>query len=376
MAKKPKSAHDHQAITLIRELFRPLVGQGYIELRAIPADKDVSGVHREYAVSADEIVEFADKYGAKGSGYSAYFGVCKRSREGGKKADCLAATALWVDIDTVNNGWDTEACLKCVHQLQGVLKPSAVVASGGGLHLYWFLNELWPLDGDYEAQAKIETMNGVLVEMFSGDAAVRDVSRVLRLPGTTNNKRRAKCDLVYCYGNARKCPHELMDAALGHKTVLVDSKWVPRGTAEKLMASALGGGEDSDSRAEKAVALAIFDGNARVEDNLRLMWERQVRYKPTRGYIGVDEAVMRTTARLWCKFARNIKDRTEAVDAVVVGTWGYLDNFAVRWDGPKWDRARQMDAIRAKLVRWIPKWEAIQAQAAARKKAEGKKNNG
>ena len=65
------------------------------------------------------------------------------------------------------------------------LEPSAVVESGGGLHLYWFLKN--PLDPQVEGK-RVEVVLRRLAERLGGDRNACDVSRVLRLPGTQNFK--------------------------------------------------------------------------------------------------------------------------------------------------------------------------------------------
>ena len=65
------------------------------------------------------------------------------------------------------------------------LEPSAVVESGGGLHLHWFLKN--PLDPQVEGK-RVEVVLRRLAERLGGDRNACDVSRVLRLPGTQNFK--------------------------------------------------------------------------------------------------------------------------------------------------------------------------------------------
>lgn len=356
MAKKTADDADH--LRLLRGVFQGTSGQGVVELRAIPADR-TKQIRRLWTRLPAQIDDFVAEFGRRDSGYSVYFGACKRKEEGGaKKSDVLCATALWADIDTVNHGWDTDATLQAVYKLKGALQPSCIVASGGGLHLWWFLSE--PLTD----MQQIEDANKALAEIVSGDA-VHDVTRIMRLPGTFNPKRQARAELVYCYPFERRDVHELMDAALSHKTVLVADKWVKRADAEKAMASA---GTTDEAAGEAYTAARSLTGGRALEKNLDALWSTQVRHKPTRGYIGIDEAVMVTTARLWCKYGSRQKDVSAGMDAVVDLTWRYLREATVRWEQGEWDAAKQKDAIRRKLARWVQKWRVIQAAADAEQK--------
>lgn len=99
-----------------------------------------------------------------------FFGPAMRSDRGSTKTNVLGTAALWVDADDPQKPLCT-------------LPPSAIVASGRGYHLYWFLTS--PL---LDAQ-EIETLNKLLVEdVPTSDKGAWNVNRVLRVPGTLNQK--------------------------------------------------------------------------------------------------------------------------------------------------------------------------------------------
>ena len=346
MAKKQQ---EHPSVAFLRTLYQGTSGEGVVELRAI--HNSSKQVTQAWATSATEIVEFAEQFD-KASNTSVYFGVCKRKKAGGsKKADVWGATALWADVDTVSMGWDTEACLKAIHELRGVLQPSAVVRSGGGLHLYWFLSE--PVDFADGHSQRIEDANRVMADLVSGDN-VHDVTRILRLPGTFNTKRgmgkAAKCEVVYCWGHARKDIHELLDAALSFGKVLLNGKWMTKVAAEKAQRTPLAGQDEP----AKALGYAIAEGNRNTEKSLRNLWETRVRYHAGRGYIGIDEAVLLSTARLHCA--------KKPDDFIVTLILGHIRNIKMR-DAPseKWDMAAEKKSILSKLTRWKVKWDEVRA---------------
>ena len=83
--------------------------------------------------------------------------------------------------------------------------PSVLVDSGGGLHGYWLLRETFALDTD-DRRAAAEVIQRLWVQTVGGDAAVHDLTRVLRIPGTLNFKYEPArpvafidCDLDKCY---------------------------------------------------------------------------------------------------------------------------------------------------------------------------------
>jgi hypothetical protein len=86
----------------------------------------------------------------------------------------------WVDIDFKNTPKE-----KIENKLQGFpLKPSFIVASGGGYHLYWKFKEPYTLA---EVDV-IENLNHSLAQYWGGDHNACDASRILRVPGTFNHK--------------------------------------------------------------------------------------------------------------------------------------------------------------------------------------------
>ena len=73
-------------------------------------------------------------------------------------------------------------------------RPSAIVFSGGGWHLYWLLKEPFTIDtGDptttAENRARAKQLQHSWVKFVGGDDGAKDLARVLRVPGTPNRKK-------------------------------------------------------------------------------------------------------------------------------------------------------------------------------------------
>ena len=89
------------------------------------------------------------------------------------KSDITSARVLHVDID--------DASELTRQKIKGFEpKPSLVVFSGGGYHLYWLLSEF------SEKFELVEKINASLAKLFGGDAACHNIDRLMRLPLTTN----------------------------------------------------------------------------------------------------------------------------------------------------------------------------------------------
>jgi hypothetical protein len=105
----------------------------------------------------------------------------------------LALKALWLDIDVkepprgyaaVQEAW---AALKDFYTGVGLPRPSALIASGGGLHVYWISKT--PLALDQWRPLAIGLKNAALKHGLRCDACCTvDAARILRVPGTWNCK--------------------------------------------------------------------------------------------------------------------------------------------------------------------------------------------
>lgn len=112
-------------------------------------------------------------------------------------ADALALKALWLDVDVkdppkgyANLGEAIDAVLMFVKTV-GLPPPSALVHSGGGLHVYWTsISDLTPADWKPYAEG-LKAL--ALQHGLRCDAGVTaDAARVLRVPGTYNFKHGQK----------------------------------------------------------------------------------------------------------------------------------------------------------------------------------------
>lgn len=113
-----------------------------------------------------------------------------------KKEDIAAVEYLHVDIDP-RTGEDFEQerariLLGLTVDLpKGIPAPSLVIDSGGGWQAFWRLTEPLLIEGDPQKAEEAEGYNRALEQAFGADHCF-DVSRIMRLPGTTNwpNKKK------------------------------------------------------------------------------------------------------------------------------------------------------------------------------------------
>jgi hypothetical protein len=121
-------------------------------------------------------------------GASVYFGANPRKSFGEKdKSGVALCRALFVDLDGVDLDAANHRWLDA-----GLPTPTAVVFSGGGVHLWWKLDEPITDLADFTARQKR------LIRLTGGDKAIHDPPRIMRYPGTLNVKRGKMSELIDC----------------------------------------------------------------------------------------------------------------------------------------------------------------------------------
>ena len=117
----------------------------------------------------------------------------------GRNESAVAIGALWAEIDTTDGDHKAtnlptmEEALELLEDLP--LAPSALVLSGGGVHVYWFLRELVTIETD-EVRGEVSRLvlgwQGFIRERMKARGwkldETHELARVFRLPGTLNHK--------------------------------------------------------------------------------------------------------------------------------------------------------------------------------------------
>lgn len=119
----------------------------------------------------------------------------------GKDRDCLAPRVIWADLDDKDARGGRLEILERIKALP--LRPSAVVSSGYGRHVYYAFHS--PLASDDE-HLEWQRLIKLLRDVLRGDPAVTNISRVLRLPGSFNTKEGSPvlCEVVSEWSSWRR----------------------------------------------------------------------------------------------------------------------------------------------------------------------------
>jgi hypothetical protein len=158
---------------------------GFVDLRAIHPrdDADQKVIARTYpAADLAAVRRFIETYGRE---RNLYVGVAPRNGHGRRTEHCVALHVLFVDLDVKQfPGGESEARARLA---AFPLPPTAVVSTGGGLHVYWWLVDPLTLQGD-GAALYAKAVLRALATQIGADLDAAEPARVLRLPDTRNHK--------------------------------------------------------------------------------------------------------------------------------------------------------------------------------------------
>ena len=145
---------------------------GQVETRALPGKK------QEFHSLGDW--RAVSEWCATHSHRNLYVSVATRNG-GGTKDHIVEIPGVWADMDFKDYP-DKATAKKIIWEFP--LRPSVVLETGGGYHVYWRLRE--PAGKDDIAE--IEKILKALADHLGADQSATDASRILRLPETINHK--------------------------------------------------------------------------------------------------------------------------------------------------------------------------------------------
>lgn len=116
-------------------------------------------------------------------GYESYFTVNGfADASDNRKDQCTNINAFFIDIDGRK---DPEELKK----IKGILDPTFIIETKNGYHIYWLLDEILYKEDMFgteweETVARWEQLEQTIVTTLNADIAVKDITRILRVPET------------------------------------------------------------------------------------------------------------------------------------------------------------------------------------------------
>lgn len=123
----------------------------------------------------------------------------KTSSDGRKQSNVASVRAFWLDIDCKNDGYSSkEEALEALLSFCTTVapKPSAIVDSGGGIHVYWILDHaIEPTEWQHAAKR----LRQACVEhgLRADHSRTTDYSSLMRIPGSVNQSVRAVATVIF-----------------------------------------------------------------------------------------------------------------------------------------------------------------------------------
>lgn len=155
-----------------------------IYLSSLPnVDGDPSEPPERHVVTRDlaVVTGFVQKWDRAGRGVFFCVGTVSGPRR--IKEAIVETPAYHSDIDFKSVDADEVTVRQALRNAR--YRPSMLVRSGGGLHAYWRFKEPMATQPQRE---RIEASLRQLADAFGGDLQCCEVSRLMRLPGTSNTK--------------------------------------------------------------------------------------------------------------------------------------------------------------------------------------------
>ncbi|MFZ5451386.1 MAG: DUF927 domain-containing protein [Thermodesulfobacteriota bacterium] len=251
---------------LYGRFFSQAQGAAYLEVRGKVEGQGMS--FRRFFRDPEALVK--DMAGWK-PGLNYWLGVAlRKDSKGGAKANLLALTAAFADVDAGAAGHkqaakypDKAEALAAIEAF--TLRPSLVVDSGGGYQPYWLFREpvsliQGPQAGTPALLARLEGINRGLALALGGDVVATDAARILRFPGTFNMKLAGKPRPVKIVWSEPDRVYDLADFAeyegQGRKQRTAGGDARPTGTPAPTGGTAPPGGGVGDCEAYAAKAMA------------------------------------------------------------------------------------------------------------------------
>lgn len=126
--------------------------------------------------------------------------------------------ALFQDMDFEQLGLHKSEIVYLVwilHYEGKIPKPTMVVDSGRGIHLYWRIQNA-PY-GALNTWQELQDYIYYQLKHLGADRKATDGARVLRLPGTTNSKNAGQCEILYIDNELEHSMYELRETYLNYK---------------------------------------------------------------------------------------------------------------------------------------------------------------
>lgn len=142
--------------------------------------------------------------------------------------------ALYIDLDSTEG--DQLYISYLIFELAEngeIPKPSMIVDSGRGIHLYWKIKNA-PYQALYTWQ-QLEDFLYYKLKKYGADGRTLDAVRVLRMPGTINSKNNKECRVLYIDEDLEYSMYDLREKYLEYKPKQLEFEQTKKKTNSKVI---------------------------------------------------------------------------------------------------------------------------------------------
>lgn len=142
--------------------------------------------------------------------------------------------ALYIDLDSTEG--DQLYISYLIFELAEngeIPKPSMIVDSGRGIHLYWKIK-----NAPYQALCTWQQLEDFLyykLKKYGADGRALDAVRVLRMPGTINSKNNKECRVLYIDEDLEYSMYDLREKYLEYKPKQLEFEQTKKKTNSKVI---------------------------------------------------------------------------------------------------------------------------------------------
>ncbi|MDQ0352476.1 putative DNA primase/helicase [Alkalibacillus filiformis] len=221
----------------------------------------------------DKVVEFTERFQQNSD---TYLNVALRkeglptNRRGGK-ADIVCLPALYFEVD-LNFGEHNKQNLPTYQEFEEIvyntfsLEPSIVVFSGGGLHIYYLLEDPVVIENEEQrlmADRLLKRLDKIIGKLFEKKGkdydSVGELSRQLRAPGTLNHKYDTPVEVRAIDHTHQRYTVEELEDVFDHYEDLLDIDHEPVTDTGEVAESPQMSDEEVISRCRQAKNAAKFE---------------------------------------------------------------------------------------------------------------------
>lgn len=138
------------------------------------------------------VIAHAERHDRPGRAVYACVNMLRSTEQRRSKEALGLLVTVHVDLDFKDVAATPDEAMAAVANLR--IQPTMCVMSGGGAHLYWVLSD--PLEATEANIELVEGLNERAADVLGAAKQTRDVSRLLRIPGTHNSKRGSMVPVV------------------------------------------------------------------------------------------------------------------------------------------------------------------------------------